>query len=177
MPVLDNSHHEIFAQEIAKGAKQIDAYVAAGFSNNSNGSTRLLEMPHVQERIKELKEHAAELAEVSIANVLIELKRIAFANQADYFDFSGRDPVLDLKNISRKQSAAIQEITIEEYTVGKGENAREAIRTKFKLYDKNTALLNLGKHLSMFTEKVEVTGKDGKDLPATVIVLPSNGRE
>ena len=175
MPVLPEPRYEIFAQEIAKGATQVAAAEKANFS--SSYVTKLMEMPIIKERIKELLEHAAELAEVSIANVIVELKRIALANSADYYDFSGRHPRLDLRNISRKQSAAISEIVVEEFTVGRGDDAQEGIRTKVKFHDKRAALVDLGKYLGMFTEKVEVTGKDGKDLQETVIVLPSNGRE
>jgi hypothetical protein len=32
---------------------------------------------------------------------------------------------------------------------------------KFKLHDKVAALEKLGRHLGMFKEKVEITGKDG----------------
>jgi phage terminase small subunit len=36
---------------------------------------------------------------------------------------------------------------------------------------------NIARHLGMFKEKVEVTGKDGAPMQTAVIILPSNGRD
>ena len=42
---------------------------------------------------------------------------------------------------------------------------------KFKLADKNTALTNAMRHLGMFIDKSEVTGKDGAPLAQVTPVL------
>ena len=41
----------------------------------------------------------------------------------------------------------------------------------------NRALELLGKHLGLFRDKVEVTGKDGTPLPPVQIYIPANGRD
>jgi phage terminase small subunit len=46
---------------------------------------------------------------------------------------------------------------------------------RLKTHDKVKALELIGKHLGMFTDKIEVTGKDGAALSVTVY-MPSNGR-
>ena len=55
---------------------------------------------------------------------------------------------LDIGNLTREQTAALSEVTME--TLPKGLN-----RVKFKLYDKRAALVDLGKHLGAFKEAEE----------------------
>ena len=61
-----------------------------------------------------------------------------------------------LTGLSRKQMAAIAEITVEEYTEGRGESKRHVRRTRFKLTDKGTNLERLGRHFKLFTDKLEL---------------------
>ena len=68
---------------------------------------------------------------------------------------------VDLSKVTRDQAAAIHEITVDEYMEGKGEDARRVKRTRFKLCDKDRSLELLGKHLKLFTERVEVSALEG----------------
>jgi hypothetical protein len=67
-------------------------------------------------------------------------------NMQDYIRI-GRDgsPVLDFENLTRDQAAALQEVTVETYMEGRGENAREVKKVRFKLADKRAALVDLGR--------------------------------
>jgi len=65
--VLANAKHERFAQGIAKGKTQADAYIAAGYkatqsTANSNGA-RLMANASVKARVEEIKVKAAAFAE------------------------------------------------------------------------------------------------------------------
>src|SRR5712672_3014311 len=71
------------------------------------------------------------------------------------------DPVLDWSKLTRDQAAALIEVTVEDFLDGRGEDAREVRKVKFKLADKRGPLVDLGKHLGLFKERVELTGKDG----------------
>jgi hypothetical protein len=71
------------------------------------------------------------------------------------------------RNLTRDQAAAIQDITIDEYTDGRGQDAQPVKRIKFKLRDKRAALVDLGKHLGMFKDLSESTRK----LDATNVFL------
>lgn len=67
---------------------------------------------------------------------------------------------VDLSRLTREQAAAIQEITVEEYKEGTGEEARNVKRVKFKLADKRAALVDIGRHFGLFVDKKEI-GKPG----------------
>ena len=71
------------------------------------------------------------------------------------------DPVLNFAKLTRNQAAALVEVTVEDFLDGRSEDAREVRKVKFKLADKRGALDLLGKHLGLFRDRVEHTGKDG----------------
>lgn len=64
MPVLPDPQHEAFAQNLAKGMAQYDAYMAAGYKAKGNAAkvnaSRLLTNANVRARVTELTEKAAE---------------------------------------------------------------------------------------------------------------------
>lgn len=70
---LKNARHERFAQELAKGKSQSDAYVAAGFKPNRHNAARLNTKETIQERVDELKERAATKVEVTLADIVKQL--------------------------------------------------------------------------------------------------------
>lgn len=59
MPALSNPRHERFAQELAKGKCQSEAYEAAGYAPSEPNASRLTRHDKVQERVRELQERAA----------------------------------------------------------------------------------------------------------------------
>ena len=80
MPVLKNTRHEYFAQSMAKGKSQLQAYLDAGYANNSgaeSNAARLNRNEQVLARITELKERAAVKAEISLVSATNDLLRIA----------------------------------------------------------------------------------------------------
>ena len=92
--------------------------------------------------------------EIDIDQVLRELGHIGFSNMLDFVTIGDDGRVtFDLTHLSRDQAAAIQEIVVDEYTEGAGEDARNVKRTRFKLANKVAALEKMGKHLGMFTER------------------------
>jgi hypothetical protein len=77
MPLLDNPKHEIYAQELAKGASQKDAYETAGYKPSEQHACRLASNGKVAARVSEIMGKAAVRAEISIASVTESLLRIA----------------------------------------------------------------------------------------------------
>jgi hypothetical protein len=74
MPPLDNPRWEHFAQELAKGHRAQDAYVAAGYKANPGNATRLKLNEKIFARVKELLDRSAARAEVTVASLLNELE-------------------------------------------------------------------------------------------------------
>ena len=162
MPVLENPRHERFAQELAKGISAEAAYAASGYKRDRGAASRLSSKVNIQARVAELLERGAARAEVTVEKIVAELAKIGFANMADYMrPNAAGDPYLDFSRLTREQAAALQEVTVEAFTEGRGEDKRDVRRVKFKLYDKRAALVDMGRHLSMFPTKVEMSGKDG----------------
>jgi phage terminase small subunit len=104
-----------------------------------------------------LKAAAADGAVATARQVLEELTKIALANMQDYIGdgFEMRE----ISELARGKAAALQEVTVETFVVGAGDDAREVRRVKFKLADKLGALLQLGRHHGLFTDKTEVDVK------------------
>lgn len=77
MPVLPNPRHERFAQELAKGKSQTEAYAGAGYKPSDQHASRLARNGKVSGRIEELQNRAAERAEITIVSITDRLTRIA----------------------------------------------------------------------------------------------------
>lgn len=180
MPVLKNARHEKFAQNVAKGKSATEAYkLAYGAKAKSAeaAGSRLLGNVKVRKRVEELKAAGAARAEVSIEKVLRELSLIGFANMRDYIRIGDDgDPYFDMSELDRDQAAVISELVVEDFKDGRGEDARDVRRIKFKLHDKRAALVDLGKHLGMFRDKIDLNLSGGMRLEKIerAIVDPKN---
>lgn len=62
MPVLPDAKREAFAQALAKGKSQTDAYAAAGYKPHRQNAARLMTNDAVQARVRELQEASAKKA-------------------------------------------------------------------------------------------------------------------
>ena len=173
MPVLKNARHERFCQLLATGKTITAAFAEAGFAPNDANASRTRALPYIDARVREIMEAAAARAEITAERVLAELGLVAFANMADYMQAgTDGDPYLDFSRLTRDHAAALAEVTVEDFKDGRGEDGRDVRRVKFKLHDKLSALEKIGKHLGMFKDKVEVTGKDGGPMETSVTADP-----
>jgi phage terminase small subunit len=168
MPLLKNVNHELFCRYIVEGNSAAESVKKAGFMPNADQgvlvktAAKLNSRKDIAERIKELREKGAARTTVTAARIMEEFAKIGFANMMDYVKIqSDGSAYVDMKDLTREQAAAISEIVVDTYMDGKGDEAREVKRIRVKLHDKQAALVNMGKHLGMFTNRVEVTGKNG----------------
>jgi phage terminase small subunit len=170
MTILSNSRHEAFARAVLQGKNGREAYIAAGYNaaGAEANASRLIRNDKVSARIAELKGKAAEGVVATARQVLEELTRIGLANMRDYVGPHGQ--LVDVSQLTREQTAAIQEITVDTYMDGSGENVRAVKRVKFKLADKRAALVDLGRHYKLFTDKFEHGGKDGRPIEGRITV-------
>jgi phage terminase small subunit len=156
---------EIFALEIAKTGQQAAAYRIAypksrKWKDDSVYSTasKLANTPKILQRVEELKAPAIEKAGVTIEKTITELSRLGFSDIRKFFNPDG-----SLKNITDlddDSAAAISSVEVEELFDRSGKDRVWVGYTKkLKLWDKNSALEKIGKHLKMFIEKSEVDVK------------------
>jgi phage terminase small subunit len=71
------------------------------------------------------------------------------------------DPYLDLSKAGPDELYALTDVTVEDFIVGRGDDAREVRRVRVKMADKLKALELLARHHGLLVEKVEVTVEDG----------------
>ena len=76
MAALKNAKHERFAQELAKGKSQAEAYATAGYAPSEPNASRLTSNDKVRARVAEIQERGAIRAEVSIASLTSDLIRL-----------------------------------------------------------------------------------------------------
>jgi phage terminase small subunit len=167
-----------FAEEYIVDLNASAAYKRAGYKAQGNAAeanaSRLLRNAKVASVISELKRERSERTQITADRVLEELAKLGFSNMLDYIEIgTNGDAYVDLSRMTRDQAAAVQEVAVEDFMDGRGEDAREVRRTKFKLADKKSALELLGKHLKLFTEKVEHAGAGGG--PIQIVEVSGGG--
>ncbi|MFW1952197.1 terminase small subunit [Acinetobacter beijerinckii] len=144
-----------FVDEYLVDRNATQAAIRAGYSAKTAYSIgeENLRKPEVKKAIELGEAEIAERTKITQDKVMKELEKIGFSNMLDYITITnGGDPVTDFSALTRDQAAAISEIVVEEYTEGRGDEARNVKRTKFKLSDKRSALVDMGKHLGMFKD-------------------------
>jgi phage terminase small subunit len=144
------------------------AILRAGYKskNPDVDGYKLLVTPSIQKEVQRAMDERAKRLNIKADDVLAEIASIANDDISNYLDFRtekvfvGYDaegkPVSDYKTIADlKDSKTINTKNISEISIGKDG------QFKFKLYCRDEALVNLGKHLKLFTEKIEHSGETG----------------
>jgi len=108
MPALTNPKHERFAQELAKGKTQAEAYQAAGYAPSEPNASRLTSNDKVAARVAEIQERAAVRAEISVASITERLLAIAKKGE-------GKDdaPMLSVARASLMDAAKLNGLIVD----------------------------------------------------------------
>lgn len=161
---------ERFCQEYLIDLNATQAAIRAGYSTKT--ATKIasenLTKPDVKSRLQELMASRAEATDIDAQWVLKRLAKIADFDIRKMFDDNGN--LLPIKLIDEDSAYAIAAIDIGELTSGEDFLTQTK---KFKAADRLKALELIGKHLAMFTDRVEQTGNAGN----VVIYIPDNGRD
>lgn len=122
-----------------------------------------MKRPLIQAAIAERMAAAMDRLEISADRILREVAKIAFSNIGDYVRITAEgEPYVDLSDVNSDQLAAVAEVTVEDFKDGRGDEARDVKRVKFKLHDKLNGLDKLMRYRGLYApEKLEVTGKGG----------------
>lgn len=138
-----------------------DAAIKAGYSARTakQQGSRLLTDAAVAAAIKAGTDTRKTENEATAERVIGELARIAFSDIRGIFTADGRlKSPADLDDVTASSIASIEVVTRQ--APGEGGSAVEYVH-KIKTVDKNAALANLGRYFALFTDKTELTGKNG----------------
>jgi len=173
MPITQKQARFVAEYLIDLNATQ--AAVRAGYSPKTaqEQSARLLSNVMVQSALQEAMHRREVRTEITQDMVLRELAKIGFSDirkavrwgdsMAVLNDLSGEMVIahglamLASDEIDDETAAAISEVS----------ESKQGLKVKF--HDKRAALVDIGKHLGMFTDKVEMTGKNGGPMMHTNI--------
>lgn len=155
--------------------RMVDAYVRHGtYAAASKASgyghatvkRYIEENPAVRKAVGDLIDQAAILSGVTLERVLQEYARLAFVDIADVIDVlkASDDPseALDmLADLPADVTAAVSEINITSTTRETDAGPVTQGNVKLKMYDKRSALNDLGRMLSLFNDKLTIEDKSG----------------
>jgi len=168
----------IFVQEFLRTGKRRDAYITA-FKDDDGYDARdpanrmkagikanaVLAKPHMRSYVAEMHKKLIQRLKVSQTNVLQELAKLGYSNMTDFvvLQYDGT-PQFDVSGLTRDQFAAVQEMTIDTYIEGSGDDGREVRSVKVKLAPKTPALEALGRHLKLFTDVIQTNETASGDI-------------
>lgn len=171
-----------FVREYLIDLNATQAAIRAGYSESTARSTGAenLTKPAVASAIEAAMKLRAERTDITADRVLKELAKIGFADIRKAVKWQtamiteednpeGGD-VAVLKTIVTNTVQMVASEEIDDDTAAAiaevSQNATGGV--KIKLHDKRAALVDIGKHLGMFKERVELTGKDGGPIQTEV---------
>lgn len=138
-----------FVEEYLIDLNATQAAIRAGYSPDTAGSigAENLKKPEIKSKIDKAMAERSRRTGINQDRVLLELARIGFAKITDVVD---PETAKIKPDASDDDLACIQSIKIKPNEFG---TEREV-----KLYDKKSALVDLGKHLGLFKDKLELNG-------------------
>lgn len=159
------------------------AATRAGYSAKSAASqaSRLLKRPPVRQYLKELRDKLTETTGIEAAQIIEELKLVAFARMGDFLHFSDAGELLrvSVDHCTKAQLAAVAEITVDKHVFKdreKGDDkAADAIeKIRLRLAPKLPALIALGNHLGMFTKGSDDATREALEAMRRNDLLPTD---
>lgn len=152
MAKLSNKQ-KLFCDEYLIDLNVTQAAIRAGYSKkySSDKAYKLLEKLEIKSYIDKKMKAREKRIEITQDMVINELAKIAFANTTDYVEVEDKGQykmvnTKPTKDLTPDQVAAIASIK-------QGANGIE-----IKLHDKVRALEDIGRHLGMFKDKIEING-------------------
>lgn len=155
MPAL-NPKQQQFIREYLIDMNATQAAIRAGYSERTakQQGSRLLSHVDVQAALAKGKVKVIERAEakfdLTLDRLLAEYQRIAMTGMSKFMRISpDGDPIIDLSACEPADLDLLSEVTVEDFTEGRGEDSRNVRKIKIKPLDRLNAMDKLGKHLGM----------------------------
>jgi phage terminase small subunit len=155
-----------FVQEFLADMNATQAAFRAGYSRKTAYSiaSENLRKPEIIQALQEAQRRLADHFQVTQERIIQELATIGFSDVTHY----GLDDVLHLQPTAQAPQAAMRAIASIKHrvrTIRREEETETVHEVEFRLWDKNTALANLGKHLGLWRDK------SPDDVPTLKIIL------
>lgn len=155
-----------FVEEYLVDLNATQAAIRAGYSAKTAGQIgeRLLKKVEIQQALSDGMKKREQRTEITQDMVVAELAKIAFSDQRKVMMWGPSGVKLrDSESLAEDDAAIVSEVS-ETITAAGGS-------LKLKTHDKVKALELLGKHLGMFKDKVEITGKNGGPVESQTVVV------
>ncbi len=157
---------EAFCTEYLIDLNATQAAIRAGYSPDSANEIAAENMakPSVSSRVAELMALRSERTRISADRVLTELARMGFSDIRDYF--TPEDGIRKVSALKDDAAAALQSMKVTKKVVDYDEDGNAIVGdvVEFKLADKTKNLELIGKHLAMFSDKIQITTNKAEDL-------------
>ncbi len=150
----------LFKAEYLVGFNAAKAAIAAGYSPKTakEQGARLLTNVHIASAIQEELTQRLQRLEISADKVLQQIARLAFYDIRKLYNADGTlKPVTELDDLTQVAICGIEVEKVYEH-FGKGQAKSTGTLTKIKLADRGINLERLGRHLKLFTDKIELSG-------------------
>jgi phage terminase small subunit len=150
-----------FVEEYLVDLNATQAAIRAGYSEHTAKviAAENLTKPAIAEQIQAALDERSKRTDITADKVLAEIARLGFADPRKVFDDQGR--LLPIHDLPDEVAASISSIEIVTTRVPGGEPTDVEHTAKIKFWDKRGSLELLGKHLKLFVDRVEHTGKNG----------------
>ena len=159
-----NAKQTVFCEEYLVDLNGTQAAIRAGYSKSSAGSigSENLQKPEIQAYLQELADKRSKRTEITADNVLRELAKLAFSDPRNLFDVE--NSLRNIADLDEFTSASISGFDFTRKVTKLDDDEEVEYVSKVKFADKGVNLERLGRHLKLFTDKTELTGKDGGGL-------------
>jgi phage terminase small subunit len=151
------ARQKLFVAEYLTDLNASRAAIAAGYSAKGASQTGsvLLANPKVRAEITIKHSKHTDKLEITAERVLTELAKLAFYDPLDIFESDGS--MKQIKDIDPATRMALAGLEVTELFEGTGDQKHAyGLLKKVKLADKGQNLERLGRHLKLFTDKLEV---------------------
>lgn len=150
---------EIFVREFLATGNATKAAIAAGYSPGSAGVTgsKLLKKAKISQELANLRKKLFAKLEISAEKVLQGIAELAFFDIRKFFTAAGS--LVPIHELDDQTARALKGCDVEKLFrhFGKGQAEESGTITKIRVADRLEALELLGRHLKLFTDKLEIT--------------------
>lgn len=163
-----NQKQERFVEEYLIDLNGTQAAIRAGYSPKTANeqASRMLANVNIRARIEKAMAERSRRTGINQDRVLMELAKIGFVNISDVVDPETAKVLPDAKE---EDLACIQSIKVKPTEWG---TEREV-----KMYDKKAALVDIGRHLGMFKENVNLNVETSEKLDDIFAQIGGKGLE